>query len=151
MPRADVTPERDSTLGLIFRLNKLWDMLHWPANQGDYDAWNNFLDRIFSELDYDAEYEPIMDKKGNVVDVKMENKDYKIFEALSKRVFQAKLKFKLAKNKKAKGMARKLWFQSVYKKDRWVRKFMMKKKLYLKEVEKRPGSAMFGSFGQKRK
>ncbi len=56
-----------------------------------------------------------------------------------------------ARTKLSKGKARSKWYHSLQKKDIWLRKFMQTLKLYLKETEKRPGSVLFGGFGQKRR
>jgi len=73
----DSTPSRDSSLGLIFRLNGLWSKVDYPAEKGDYDSWNNILDRIFVNLDFIDEYEAI-EKDGKLIDIKLDSDDYKI-------------------------------------------------------------------------
>jgi len=38
----DYTPERDASLGLVFRLNNLWAQTDYYALKGDYDKWIMF-------------------------------------------------------------------------------------------------------------
>jgi hypothetical protein len=37
------------------------------------------------------------------------------------------------------------WYRALMFKDMWLRKLMMKLKLYLKEIEHTPGSSLFGA------
>jgi len=145
----DSTPSRDSSLGLIFRLNGLWQKVDFPAEKGDYDAWNNILDRIFVNLDFVDEYSPIENEKGKMIDVSLDSDDYKIYKMLSDRVNNARIIYKRTKDKtRNKFIARSRWYDELMKKDRWIRKFMQRQKLYLKITEKTPGSSLFGSFGK---
>ena len=48
----DYTPERDASLGLVFRLNNLWAQADYMALSGTYKKWNNVLDRIYCNLLY---------------------------------------------------------------------------------------------------
>ena len=144
MAKNEVSPERDSSLGLIFRLNGLWSKVDYPAEKGDYDAWNNILDRIFSNLDYKDVYKATKNKDGNITGIEMDDEDFLIYHFLSRQIFLARMNHKREKNPKKKAMFRKLWFQHLFKKDRWLRKYMQRRKLYLKEVEYSPGSSLFG-------
>jgi len=149
--KAEFNPDKDAGWGLIYRLNNLWAQVDGPARSGDYGEWNIILDRLFANLDYDDEWEVIKNKEGKVVDVKIDGDDYNIYNALSRRVFYFQRKFAKAKTKEEKMVARSRWYQELFKKDRWTRKFMQKKKLYLKQVEESPGTAMFGAFGQSKR
>jgi len=144
-----ITPERDASLGLIFRMNNLWARIDTLAENGRYDEWSNVLDRIFANLDYKDDYEPIRNTDGKIIGVNMDSQEKEIFDFLSERVIAAKKKAINSKSKNELARARGEWYEALLKKDRWLRKFMQKLKLYLKEVEHSPGTAMFGSFGSR--
>jgi len=144
MAKQEVSPERDSSLGLIFRLNGLWSKVDYPAEKGDYDSWNNILDRIFSNLDYKDVYASEKDAEGKIINIKMDDDDFEIYHFLSKKIFIARMNYKKAKVGKQKVIFRKQWFQNLFKKDRWLRKYMQRRKLYLKEVEYSPGTSLWG-------
>ncbi len=139
------TPERDASLGLIFRLNGLWAKVDYPAERGEYDHWNAILDRLFTNLDYKDDCEVKKDAAGNVIDVNMDNEDYKVYKFLSNQVYRAKIKVLRSKTRIDRIKNKNNYYHAILKKDRWLRKLMMKLKLYLKEVESSPGTAMFGS------
>lgn len=149
MAKMEFNPDKDAGWGLIYRLNGLWAQVDGPALSGNYQEWNIILDRIFANLDYQDDWE-IVKKGDKVINVKINDEDYDVYKALSRRVFHYQRKYSAAKTDKEKMIARSNWYQELFKKDRWTRKFMQKKKLYLKQVESSPGTAMFGSFGQKK-
>ena len=149
--KMEFNPDKDAGWGLIYRLNNLWAKVDTPALNGTYGEWNMILDRIFANLDYKDEWKVIKNEDGKVIDVNIDDDDYDIYKALSKRVFYFQRKFSRAKTKREKMIARSNWYQELFKKDRWTRKFMQKQKLYLKQNEESPGTAMFGSFGQKKR
>lgn len=145
-------PDRDASLGLVFRLNILWSKTDYAALGGRYDEWNNILDRIYCNLLYRNEMDTDVDEEtGEIINVKLLKKDTKIYKHLSMQVAGAKRSYKGARTKVEKGKARSKWYHSLQKKDIWLRKFMQTLKLYLKETEKRPGSTLFGDFGRKRR
>ncbi len=141
----DFTPERDASLGLVFRLNNLWAQSDYAALEGNYDKWNNVLDRIYCNLLYRDEIE-VKENNGEITQVKLSTKDVKVYTFLSKRIHFAKRAFQKA-SKKEKGKKRSRWFHTIQKKDIWLRKLMQKQKLYLKIIERTPSTSMFGEFG----
>ncbi len=143
----DFTPERDASLGLVFRLNFLWSQTDYAALEGNYDKWNNILDRIYCNLLYKEEIE-VEEEGGNIIKVKLSTKDVEVYAFLSRNIHSIKRKFMKAL-KKDKSLMRSRWYHSVQKKDIWLRKLMQTLKLYLKENIKTPGRAMFGEFGRK--
>lgn len=148
MAKVEFNPDKDAGWGLIYRLNNLWAQVDGPSLNGNYGEWNIILDRLFANLDYEDEWEVKKNREGKVIDVKInDGEDYEIYKALSSRVFHFQRKFAAAKTPYEKMVARSNWYQELFKKDRWIRKFMQKKKLYLKQVESSPGTAMFGAFG----
>ena len=143
----DFTPERDASLGLVFRLNFLWAQTDYASLEGNYDKWNNILDRIYCNLLYKEEIE-VEEEGGKIIKVKLSTKDVRVYAFLSKNIHIAKRNFMKA-NKKNKGITRSRWYHSIQKKDIWLRKLMQTLKLYLKENIRTPGSAMFGDFARK--
>jgi len=138
-------PSRDSSLGLIFRLNDLWSKVDFPAQKGDFNAWNGVLDRIFANLDFVDKYEAKEDAEGNITELEIDSKDFKIYKFLSINIAKAKFECKKTKTKtKEHYRARSKWFIELMKKDRWIRKFMQRQKLYLKIVEQTPESSLYG-------
>lgn len=151
----DISPELDASMGLIFRLNILWSKVDRPAEDGDYDHWNIILDRIYCNLLYRNEIEVVKDSKGNITSIKLDDDDEKIYLFLSQKVAKWKMLYKkfYAKNKTNPQLAilRSNWYKSIMLKDIWLRKFMQKLKLYVKETNKAPGTALFGSFSGKKR
>ncbi|MCK9369982.1 hypothetical protein M0R04_08770 [Candidatus Dojkabacteria bacterium] len=146
-----LAPDKDAGWGLIFRLNNLWAKVDVPAESGDYDHWNIILDRIFCNLFYRNSLEVIEDPEtGKVLDVKIDlekDKSYKVFTHLSKKIFSAKIAFLTmdqTNSKNQRMIAKSRWYHSVMMKDMWLRKFMQELGLYLKEIERSPGTALFG-------
>ena len=80
--------------------------------------------------------------------------DKKEYDYLSKKIFLWRSKCAKAgtrRNKKKvplKLIANNHWYHAVQLKDIWLRKLMMSLGLYLKEIERRPGSSFFGNVGQ---
>jgi len=143
----DFLPSIDASLGLVYRLNSLWNRADYEALAGRYDKWNNILDAIYRNLLYREEVVVEENSKGEVTSVNFIKKDTKVYRCLSKDVADIRRKFLTSRNKAEKINARSKWYHALQKKDIWLRKFMKKLKLYLKENEKRPGSSMFGGFG----
>jgi hypothetical protein len=145
----DYTPERDASLGLVFRLNNLWAQADYYALEGNYDKWNSVLDRIYCNLLYREDMEIKTSKDGELT-VDLPKKDTKIYVILSKAIQKEKY-FWFKVNKSKKSYYRSRWYHSIQKKDIWLRKEMQKLKLYLKENKKTPGSSLFGDFGKGKK
>ncbi len=142
----ELTPDRDSSLGLIFRLNKLWASVDFFSTNGRYDEWNNVLDALYRNLHYRNDMETIVDKEtGKILDVKLSKKDIQEYKHLSMNVAKRRKEFLMNRNPRLKKQKRSRWYHAVQKKDIYTRKFMQSLKLYLKETEKRPGTAMFGT------
>jgi len=148
----DFVPDRDASLGLVYRLNILWSKADYAALRGSYEEWNNVLDAIFRNLLYREEIVTEKDgENGIITNVKLHVKDTKVYRPLSIKIAEAKRDYRFARTKRDKARARSIWYHALQRKDIWLRKFMMKLKLYLKETERKPGSVMFGTgFGGKR-
>ncbi len=148
----DFSPSTDASLGLVYRLNILWSKADWAALGGKYEEWNNILDAIYRNLLYREDVVTEDDEEtGVVIKVELSKKDTKIYRYLSLQIAKTRKSHHLARSKRDKSRARSIWYHSLQKKDIWLRKHMMKLKLYLKETERSPGGALFGSgFGKNR-
>jgi len=148
MAVSEITPKYDSTLGLIFRLNNLWAKVDIPAEDGDYNAWNNILDRIYNNLAYREKTNVLKDDNGKIISIEIEDSNNEEYKFLSRKIntckqlyFKTKGTTKGVSNKK---IARSRWYKALNTKDIWLRRFMNKLNLYIKETTKTPGSAMWG-------
>ena len=156
---SEITPKYDSTLGLIFRLNNLWAKVDIPAEGGDYEAWNNVLDRLYNNLAYRGKTKVIKDGVGKIIGMKIEDEDDDEYQFLSKKVNICQQTYKMATGYKVftssltgrtkkvskKKIARSEWYKALNLKDIWLRKFMNKLNLYIKETTKTPGTVMWGN------
>jgi hypothetical protein len=144
-----LSPDKDAGWGLIFRLNSLWAKVDIPAEAGDYDTWNTLLDRIFCNLLYRNKMEIVKDESGKIIGMVLKEEPYEIFKYLSTKVFKSKLDYNrslrdVTLSPVQRNILKSRWYQAVMFKDIWLRKFMQELGLYLKEIEKSPGSALFG-------
>ena len=144
------SPNLDASLGLIFRLNTLWAKVDNHAEAADYDGWNVLLDRIYCNLlyreDMKVEEDPTTKKIKNV---SLSDEDEKVYKYLTTNIFRTKADYfktplKNGLNITNKTIMKSRWYRAVMLKDIWLRKYMQKLKLYLKEVEHTPGSSLFG-------
>uniref|UniRef100_A0A7C5YUP7 Uncharacterized protein n=1 Tax=candidate division CPR3 bacterium TaxID=2268181 RepID=A0A7C5YUP7_UNCC3 len=140
----------DAGLGLIFRLNTLWRSADLAALRGELEEYNDILNRIFVNLLYktpmDIEFENNLEKK-EIKSVDWNDDDAKIFNKFKEMVREVKKKETEAikkRNRSAYNSAKEEHYEILLKKDTWLRKFMMEKGLYLKEVEFNPETAMWG-------
>ncbi len=143
---SDFTPDRDASLGLVFRLNLLWSKTDYAALAGRYEDWNNVLDRIYCNLLYKENMVIDVDEEtGEVTKAVLSAKDTRVYKKLSLEIAEERRNLRFARSKSDKAKAKSRWYHAVQRKDIWLRKFMQSLKLYLKETEKRPGSVLFGS------
>jgi len=140
------TPNLDASLGLIFRLNILWAKVDNHSEAGDYDGWNVLLDRIYCNLLYREDIIIEEDKDKNILSVVLCQDDERIYKFLTTNIFKAKATYFKTPfaNIQKKTIMKSRWYRAVMLKDIWMRKYMQKLKLYLKEVEHTPGSSLFG-------
>jgi hypothetical protein len=145
-------PNIDAGLGLIYRLNALWNRADFAALEGDMEKWNFVLDTIYRNLLYrnnlDIRYE--VDEEGKpieILSVDLVKEDKLIHDWFRKRIREIKVKRLIAIKRKDKVAYYKTLEDLYYvmgQKDSWLRKFMQERGLYLKEVEFNPANAMFG-------
>jgi len=149
MAQTNVSPDRDASLGLIFRLNNLWSQVDYVSVGGLYEKWNSLLDALYRNLLFrESMIIDIDEKTGKITRIILSDKDTKSYRYFSLQIARAKRKYKEARSKTDKGRTKSRWYHSVQKKDIWLRKHMQKLKLYMKESEQRPGSTTFGTFGR---
>lgn len=178
----------DASLGLIYRLNRLWVRVDDAALAGENDKWNYVLDRLYCNLLYRNEMkvqriyeclscgykfkifgerkecpkcikEHAIQKQIKLIeisDIKLSEEDKMVYQYLTNKIKKCKnaklsaikngSKSEDKKNKKITSLeeAKEAHYHAIMMKDIWLRKFMMKLKLYLKEVETNPGRSLFG-------
>ena len=159
MASSEITPKYDSTLGLIFRLNNLWAKVDIPAESGNYELWNNVLDRLYNNLAYRGETKVVKDTNNKIIKMEIDDSDDEEYRFLSKKVNLCRQNHQKAngtinikvngvpKRVSKKAIARSKWYKALNTKDVWLRRFMHKLNLYIKETTKTPGSAMWGGKG----
>lgn len=145
-------PNIDAGLGLIYRLNSLWNKADFAALEGDLERWNFILDTIYRNLLYrnnlDIRYE--IDAQGkpmNIISVALVKEDKLIHDWYRKKIRTIKIRrLECIKKKDKIGYYQALdeLYSIMGQKDSWLRKFMQERGLYLKEVEFNPANAMFG-------
>lgn len=151
MKDINTSPERDAGMGLVYRLNNLWSATDYHASIGEYDKWNWLLDRIFCNLSYRSTMEDVEDDEGHIIKMKYSKKDIERYNFLCKGIHFRRRSYRIAVRKGDKRklpVLRSRWFHAVQQKDIWLRTLMNELKLYLKEFEKAPGTAAYGTLGQ---
>ncbi len=139
------TPDRDASLGLIFRLNNLWAEVDYVSVNADYKKWNYLLDAIYRNLLHNRKMISIVDKQGKKKLILCED-DVKAYRHFSMRVTNAKKEYNHSRTRLERNKKKSLWYYRLQMKDVWLRKFMQEQKLYMKQSEQRPGSAMYGTY-----
>jgi hypothetical protein len=145
-------PSIDAGLGLIYRLNALWNRADFAALDGDMERWNFILDTIYRNLLYrnnlEIKYE--IDKEGKplqILSVGLVKEDKMVHDWYRKKIRAIKMK-RVAAIKKRDRLTYYQALEDLYyimgEKDSWLRKFMQERGLYLKEVEFNPANAMWG-------
>jgi len=146
MVQQNVSPDRDASLGLIFRLNNLWAKADYYAENGNYNKWNYILDRVYVNLQYRNPMVKVTDKVTGKIKYKVPMKDVKVYKYFSLEIAKAKKKNRFARTREDKRRTQSVWYHALQQKDMWLRKFMQSLKLYLKETEQRPGTSVYGTF-----
>ena len=145
-------PNIDAGIGLIYRLNALWNRADNAALEGDMEKWNFVLDTIYRNLLYrnnmDIEFET--DEKGrplSVISVDLVKEDKLIHDWFRKKIRKVKsdkMFYVKKRNKVAYFKAQEDLYFVLSQKDSWLRKFMQERGLYLKEIEFNASNAMWG-------
>jgi len=153
--KGTTTTQQDTGWGVIFRLNDLFKEVEILSPQGKYDDWNFKLDRIWSNLCYRNSFKIIKDKDNKkIVSIEFNEEDVEIKEYLDNQI----LKWKGEQTKARKLhppekeisqnknwiIAKKKLYRAILMKEIWLRKYMHKLGLYLKETEHNPAGAMWG-------
>jgi hypothetical protein len=145
-------PEINAGIGLIYRLNALWNRADFAALEGDMEKWNFVLDTIYRNLLYrnNMEIEYTLDKEGRpkeITKVGLMREDmmiYENFRAKLRKIKQKKIEAIKKKDRNQYNFQSEELYRSLMLKDIWLRKFMQDRGLYLKEVEFNPANAMWG-------
>lgn len=144
----------DASLGLIYRLNSLWNRADYRCLEGDYEQWELILDRIFANLSWKPIKE--IDREGKEVEkIIISDKEFKERDRIKEKIRQTKSKIRESLTKRSKeafAKARSDYYESVLVYDIWLRKTMQSRGsgLYLKETESNPSRALFGNAFSKR-
>jgi len=145
-------PNIDAGIGLIYRLNALWNRADFAALEGDMEKWNFVLDTIYRNLLYrnnlDIQYETdVKGKPTKIISVDLVMEDKLIHEWFRKKIREIKV-LKLESIKKRNKVNYYKALEDLYyimgQKDSWLRKFMQERGLYLKEIDFNPANAMWG-------
>ncbi len=147
-------PDKDAGWGLIFRLNALWEKVDRKVLSGDYDGWELVLDRIFANLLYRNDMDLKLDDDERLINVQPSPEDVREWKIMKFNIKKAKtLKRKMfdERNNQKSMIVNERYYHSLFFYDIWVRKFMQKHQLYLKEIESNPSKALFGGAFKKRR
>lgn len=141
------TPTIDGGLGLIIRLNILFNKADRAALSGDMDEWNNILDRVYVNLSYRDPMDIEVTEEGKVTKLCMTEDDQHVWQEYLRRTKAVKYKRFVAIQKKNRillEIAKQDHYNLLMLKDIWLRKLMNSMGLYMKEIEFNPATAMFG-------
>ena len=141
------TPTIDGGLGLIIRLNVLFNKADRSALAGDFDEWDNILDRIFCNLCYRQPMEISINENNQVTKLALNEEDEIVHKEFLKRIRAVKrmrMTAVMKKDRKALEEAKQAQYNLLMMKDIWLRKTMSNLGLYLKEMDFNPATAMFG-------
>ena len=143
-----ISPDRDSSVGLVLRLNRLWEYCDHYAMKADYANWNITLNALHRNLLFREDMVYTRDNEGKLTKVELSSKDDRVFRFLSMKVERARKNFRIAEKRDPKTRMKYLhkYYATLDKKDIFVRKVMQRLKLYLKESKAVPGTAGFGNF-----
>jgi len=152
MTTKKISPQQDAGWGLIYRLNDLWRKVERCAPAGKYDEWNFSLDRIWCNLLYRNDVIITKDAKQEIiVSIELSEEDIDEKNFLDKKIFEARMVMERGKknqetnaDKKNFTKAKMDYYNALMLKDVWLKKFMNKLGLYLKEVTKDPSKAIYG-------
>jgi len=139
-------PSVDSSLGLIFRLNNLWNMADIYSSKGA-NAWGNWdltLDSIYRNLSYVEPMVLLRNAAGRVIKVSQSKIDSQIFNIISRDVRLACNNW-IRNGRRARGKSKDAYYRAMHKKDLTLRKMMNKQKLYLRQTTKAPGGMVYGN------
>lgn len=147
-----ISPQQDTGWGVIYRLNNLFSEIELLAPTGKYDDWNIKLDRIWSNLLYRNSMEVKKDKNEKIISITLSDEDSKEKAFFDNKVSEAKRSMRIAKNldKEENNVQREYTkaknglYDALVMKEIWLRKYMYKLGLYLKELKHNPAGAMWG-------
>lgn len=146
--KSKISTAIDASLGLVYRLNHLWRSADVAALRGDLDEYNDILNRIFVNLLYKAPMEVKYNSdRTEIENVDWSEEDSKVFNKFREMIREVKRKETDAIKKRDRATyncCHEEQYEILLKKDTWLRKFMMERGLYLKEIEFDPTNAIWG-------
>ena len=114
-------PELSAGLGLIFRLNALWEKSDRAALTGNLDSWELILDRIYSNLLYRDDIEITKDDDGEITDVKLSYKDVNVWKKLKAKIRIACGVWRKSKTKQEFSRNKIAWYHEIMIYDIYLR------------------------------
>lgn len=143
----------DAGMGLVFRLNTLFNRAEDASMSGDFDKWNFILDRIFINLSYKGQMNVKFKNENSeqfpteVVSIDLSPEEKLIFNKFREMIKNVKKKifFSIKKrNRQLHELCKDEHYRVLMIKDIWLRKIMMERGLYLKEYDFNPAQALWG-------
>lgn len=144
--------QKDTSWGLIYRLNELFRQIETDVAGGNHVNWNLRLDRIFANICFKNPVEVTKDEKGNILDVQIKEDDIIIFQHFNRKIktIQDKINFistndNLYDDQKKKEITKLKndLYDLLYQKDLWMRKLLFHLKLYLQNEQAEPAKAIY--------
>jgi hypothetical protein len=145
--KGNKTPTIDASIGLVMRLNNLWIRADDAHLSGNLEHWNYVLDAIYDNLSHNTEVDIKKDEQGHITDIKFNSDSERIYNFFNSKIAEAKQQRQesiVKKDRAAYVKSKNDIFFRIRDKDKWLRTFMHKQGLYLKEVEAHLANAMFG-------
>lgn len=138
----------DGTYSLNYRLSLLWLKTQIAYEHKEWEKVDIFLDLIFQNLLFKEQLDIEEDDSGKIVDVKLNDKDMRVWEYLNKKIKDAKDKIRkgrLTKNRIIYEDGVEDFIKALKIKDAGLRKYQHNSlKTYTKEYERNPARAMWG-------
>ena len=142
--KPDYEHKLDASLGLIFRVNGLFDRIEYRMQMGHLDKANVLLDRIYCNLLYRDPMKVKYNSQGEIVALRIPNEEKKIHAFFNKQIRKCRKRIHDATTPQEKKTAEAKYYRVIELKDIWLRKFMQKLGWYMNEKMRTPGRAMFG-------
>jgi hypothetical protein len=136
--------DKDTSWGLIFRLNDIMNAIEKAISKADYDTWNFALDRIFCNISYRIPVKITRDDVSKeITEIKLDKEDTEIYDFLNKKIASIKNAIKKEVNPIVKKKLSHSYYLALTTKDVWIRKKMMELGLYLRETDRDPRKAIY--------
>ena len=142
----------DAGLGLVYRLNTLFNKAEDASMSGDFSRWDFILDRLFINLTYKGpmDIKFTTNEDGDITgiaDVKLMKEERIVFDKFRSLIRDVRNETYSAIKKRDRKMlqiCKEKHYNLLMTKDIWLRKIMMDRGLYLKEFDFDPSKALWG-------